>query len=59
MNLNTHALYRGENYKVIGSKLVTKNEEIGVEFIDIILCIIRHIIGILNNTDNMPTTKTQ
>ena len=43
--LNVQATYRNENYEVKECKLVPKNNEIGVEFTDLLLGIIRIIIS--------------
>lgn len=58
MTLNTQSLYRAEKFKIINSKLVSKNTEIGVEFTDIFLGMIRHIILSIND-DNTVTSKTK
>lgn len=42
--LNIQAMYRGENYRIENCDYKEKNEEIGVELVDIILGIIRTII---------------
>lgn len=42
--LNIQAMYRGENYRIANCNYKEKNEEIGVELVDIILGIIRTII---------------
>lgn len=42
--INTHALYRYDYFKVIDSKLVPKNKEIGIEFTDLLLGIIHFIM---------------
>lgn len=42
--INVHSLYRYDNFKVIDSQLVSKNQEIGVEFTDTMLGIIRLIM---------------
>lgn len=48
--LNIQAMYRGENYKIVNCDYKEKNEEIGVEIVDLILGIIRTII--LNKSDS-------
>ncbi|MGL5715182.1 MAG: DUF3800 domain-containing protein [Paraclostridium sp.] len=48
MTLNTQSIYRGEKFKITNSKLVPKNVEIGVEFTDTILGMIRQIIMSIN-----------
>lgn len=50
--LNTQATYRGEQYKIKECHLVPKKTEIGVEFTDLILGVIRTII------DDKGTSKT-
>ncbi|MCS6112581.1 DUF3800 domain-containing protein [Clostridium botulinum] len=42
--LNIQAIYRGENYRIKNCYYKEKNEEIGVELVDIILGIVRTII---------------
>ncbi|WP_251575835.1 hypothetical protein [Limosilactobacillus agrestimuris] len=42
--INTHALYRFDNFKIRKSNLVSKNQQIGVEFTDILIGILRYII---------------
>lgn len=42
--INTHALYRFDNFKIIKSKLVSKNQQIGIEFTDILIGMLRFII---------------
>lgn len=42
--LNIQAMYRGENYRVENCDYKEKNEEIGVEIVDIILGMVRAII---------------
>lgn len=42
--LNIQAMYRGENYRIASCDYKSKNSEIGVELVDIILGVIRTII---------------
>lgn len=42
--LNIQAIYRGEHFLVRNSKFVGKGEEVGIEFIDLLLGMIRNII---------------
>ena len=49
-DLNIHSIYRNKSYKIIKSKLVKKNIEIGVEFTDLLIGILRFII--LNATED-------
>lgn len=43
--INTHALYRFDNFKIKRSNLVAKNQQIGVEVTDIFIGILRLIIN--------------
>lgn len=49
-DLNIHSIYRNKSYKIIKSKLVKKNIEIGVECTDLLIGILRFII--LNATED-------
>ncbi|MGM0322448.1 hypothetical protein IGI82_003648 [Enterococcus sp. AZ067] len=42
--LNTHSLYRYDHFKILSSKLVYKNTEIGLEFTDACLGVLRNIL---------------
>lgn len=42
--LNVHFLYRFDNFKVVSTSLVAKNQQIGVEFTDMLLGICHQII---------------
>lgn len=48
--MNIHSIYRNKSYKIIKSKLVKKNIEIGVESTDLLIGILRFII--LNATED-------
>ena len=43
--LNIQSLYRGEKFKIDNCNMVPKYTEIGVEFVDIVLGIIRTILN--------------
>ncbi|BDR57189.1 hypothetical protein [Xylocopilactobacillus apis] len=55
--MNIHSLYRYDNFKIENSKLVPKNQEIGIEFTDTILGIIRLIIQNSSLTNNNQEIK--
>lgn len=57
MTLNTQSVYRGERFKITDSKLVQKNVEIGVEFTDTVLGMIRQIIMSIN--EDGPSSKAK
>ena len=44
MQLNTHSLYKYDHFKILSSQLVYKNKEIGLEFTDSCLGVLRIII---------------
>ena len=54
--LNTHSLYRFDNFKVNNVKLKGKNNEIGIEFTDVCLGILRQILE--NNDLKNPSNQT-
>ena len=57
--INTHALYRFDNFKIQRSTLVTKNEQIGVEITDILIGMLRLIINyesVISNTNKISKT---
>lgn len=56
--LNIQAMYRGEKYRVANCYYKEKNEEIGVELVDIILGVIRTII-INKNTSKKYIAKNE
>lgn len=53
--LNIHSLYRGERYRIREVSYLLKREEFGIEFIDIILGVIRTIIQ--NKTRNSRSSR--
>lgn len=57
MTLNTQSIYRGERFKITDSKLIPKNVEIGVEFTDTVLGMIRQIIMSIN--EEGPVSKAK
>ena len=57
MTLNTQSIYRGETFKITNSKLVPKNVEIGVEFTDTVLGMIRQILMSINEEGQVSKTK--
>ena len=57
MTLNTQSIYRAEKFKINDSKLVSKNVEIGVEFTDTVLGMIRQIIMSINEEGQISNAK--
>lgn len=43
-SLNTHAVYRGENYNIKSCELIPKNTKIGLECTDLLIGIVRFIL---------------
>ena len=50
-DMNKHSLYRGINFKINSFEFSHKNQEIGIEFTDLILGIVRNIIDNKNNSE--------
>lgn len=59
MQLNSQALYRGENFKINTCTSVPKFSEIGVEFTDLVLGIIRIILTFENIKDQSGKTSRE
>ncbi|KGA98983.1 hypothetical protein AJ85_19010 [Alkalihalobacillus alcalophilus ATCC 27647 = CGMCC 1.3604] len=59
--LNVQAIYRGENYKIKSSKYVPKQQQVGLETIDLLLGMIRTIIknSGFNNSEGSRKNREQ